>query len=67
MNDKEIINTLAATVARMFYDYEIRGVRLGPEGSIVDVDDDGQVAINGAPVGERDDGMKSARCFQILD
>lgn len=60
MAETEIIDTLACAVARLLCakQYDGQSVQLGPGGTIVEVDDSGQVCLDGCPVGRADEGFR---------
>jgi len=56
LNDK--INTLTAAVARLLFDRGDKEICLGMGGTLIAVADNGQVSIDGEPVGDADSGHK---------
>lgn len=65
MNDKEIISTLAVAVARLLNALGTDYAQLGEGGSFVQRDENGEININGQPVGEPDSGWNMAE--NLLD
>jgi len=67
MIDEGELNGLCATVARLLRNSGRTAVELGPDGWIVEVDEEpeceGQVLLNGVPIGRRDQGYREQHCL----